>query len=446
MQFIISFSAFLLSIALSVMPTHALAPKETSAYFNGPTVAKVTDTTAQVSLSDSVLAGLTDEEKKGVYFEYGETHQVCIMIYPTPEYCLPKKTTKGETSVTLSQLKSDTSYTIKYKRDNTIMCITTPCPGNEFESLSVEFVTKKSGDTSSSARPEITRNLWVGSRGADVISLQTMLKAEGYFTNEVTGYFGGLTMKAVRAYQKANKISQTGYVGPITRKALTKGKTAALVGQEEKFEGTVTAYSTACFADGICSITVDGKTIVTTRGWSQEIVGSVTGIPDFGSIENNIGAHAKVYAKKTEDGYTLYGSTKYYVEIHPKQSKLPAGSLPPTDKTSVEGNTWVWQKTVMMDGSIVTPNKTGMFTVTLNKDGSLSGKTDCNGFFGSYTFGSDGFIKFGALGSTKMFCNGSQEQVFTGSLANADRYSIDGSGNLLLLLSGNAGTLYFVKQ
>lgn len=92
------------------------------------------------------------------------------------------------------------------------------------------------------------------------------------------------------------------------------------------------------------------------------------------------------------------------------------------------------------------PNKAGVFTLIFNVDGNLSGKTDCNGFFGGYTFGSDGFIKFGPLGSTLMFCDGSEEQVFTGAIGKVDRYSIDASGNLLLLLSGNSGTIYFVKQ
>lgn len=159
-----------------------------------------------------------------------------------------------------------------------------------------------------------------------------------------------------------------------------------------------------------------------------------------------MGAHAKVYAKKTEDGYTLYGNADYYIKISSKQGKLPAGSAPAGSTKDVQANTWVWQKTVMADGSVVTPTKPGMFTLTFGADGNLSGKTDCNGFFGSYTFGSDGFIKFGPFGMTLMYCDGSQEAVFSSAVSKADRYSIDGTGNLQLLLSGNAGTVYFVKK
>ncbi len=445
----------------------ALTPKETAKYFNGPTVSQVEATSAQLSLSPAVLNDITEEEKAGVYFEYGETNQVCIMIYPTPEYCLPKKTEAGKTSVTISNLKPNTSYTVYYKRDNTIRCITAPCPENGFQSLSVEFITKSSGTIATSTVPtknkyDLGKNLGFGHRGEEVRALQEILFEQGYLPVFPTGYFGNLTRRAVTDFQKARNIISTGFVGNLTRGAFMNmwnmGTSSSRIMPPilvvdpapnlggEKFEGKVEAYSTACFADGICSITVDGKTIVTTRGWSQEIVGQVKGIPDFGSIENNIGAHAKVYAKKTADGYTLYGNASYYVEITPKQGKLPSGSMGVATPQSVQSSTWVWQKTVLSDGSIVTPKKAGAFTLTFNADGNLSGKTDCNGFFGSYTFGSDGFIKFGALGSTLMFCGDSQEQVFTGVIAQSDRYGMDASGNLHLLLSGNAGTVYFVKQ
>lgn len=308
---------------LSSQYVFAFQNKNTAQYFNGPTVSLVTDTTAVVGLSDAVLKDITEEEKQGVYFEYRETLQACPMIYPTPESCLPKKTTPGMTGVNLSGLKPSTSYTVVYKRDNTIRCITTPCPGNEFESLSVEFTTKGQANTPTSIPTpapanQFTKNLFLGSYGPQVTLLQTVLAKEGYLKVSVTGYFGHYTFKAVQAFQKANGITPTGYVGPLTRAVLNSHiaiPVASSLGTDERFEGTITAYSTGCFADGICSITVDGKTIVTTRGWSQEVVGAVTGIPDFGSIEKKIGAHAKVYAKKTEEGYTLYGNSQYYINV-----------------------------------------------------------------------------------------------------------------------------------
>lgn len=307
-----SLYAFGIIALISTQTVSAFQPKETARYFNGPTVSSVTDTSAIVSLSPEVLAGIADEEKQGVYFEYSETYQMCIAIYPTPVACLPKKTEVGKTSSTLTNLKPNTSYTVKYKRDNTIRCITTPCPGNEFESLSVEFKTQPVGTATSTPSPTgITKNLGLGSWGTQVTYLQNTLIQEGYLKVSATGYFGILTRRAVMEFQRARNILATGFVGPLTRDALQNIASPTTA----TFEGTVTAYSTQCFVDGECSITVDGKKIVTTTGWSQQIVGTVTGIPDFGSIEQKVGSRATVYAKKTADGYTLYGSADYYIHI-----------------------------------------------------------------------------------------------------------------------------------
>jgi peptidoglycan hydrolase-like protein with peptidoglycan-binding domain len=65
-----------------------------------------------------------------------------------------------------------------------------------------------------------TRNLTLGSEGDDVTRLQTILNTQGYLTVSPTGYFGYLTLQAVKAYQKSKGISDTGYVGPLTRAEL----------------------------------------------------------------------------------------------------------------------------------------------------------------------------------------------------------------------------------
>lgn len=277
---------------------------------NEPIVSVITNTSATVSVPQQFIDTLTAEQKAGLYFEYGETNQVCIMIYPTPESCLPKKTAKGALTQTLSGLKPNTSYSVSYKVDNTIMCITTPCPGNGVESNKVQFITSSN---STSGQATLSRNLSYRFRGAEVVMLQDMLRARGYLTTTSTGYFGIATFKAVKAFQKANSIAPTGFVGPLTRAALNKG----IGNTAEYFEGTIQAVSTACFADGICSVTIDGKVVVTTIGWSQNTVGAIKGsVTSIGDIETKkIGARAKVYAAKTTEGYSLYGSSAYYIEV-----------------------------------------------------------------------------------------------------------------------------------
>ncbi len=278
---------------------------------NEPVVSNITSTTANVSVLPAMISTFTSEQLAGLYFEYFETRQICIMIYPTPENCLPKKTIKGQTTAVLQGLKPNTAYTVSYKSDNTIACIQAPCPGNEIQSGYVEF-------TTSSGVVNFSRNLMYRSRGADVTALQDILRDKGYLGVRSTGFFGIATFRAVKDFQKNYMhISPTGFIGSRTREALNNPKGSISLNSGEYFSGIIQSVSTACFADGECSITIDGKKVITTIGWSQAIVGSIKGsVNNIGDIETNkIGSRAKVYAKKTTDGYTLYGNAGYYIEV-----------------------------------------------------------------------------------------------------------------------------------
>ena len=69
-----------------------------------------------------------------------------------------------------------------------------------------------------------TIELKLGKNGAEVKALQEKLKELGFFPKKTAanGNFGPATDKAVRAFQKANKLAQVGVVGPQTKKALAK--------------------------------------------------------------------------------------------------------------------------------------------------------------------------------------------------------------------------------
>jgi heat shock protein HslJ/peptidoglycan hydrolase-like protein with peptidoglycan-binding domain len=416
-----------------------------AAYFNGPSVINVTDTTAEVSLSSAVLSHMTDEEKAGIYFEYSKTNQLCIAIYPVPESCLPKKTGVGKTSAQLTSLMPKTSYMVSYKFDNTIRCIKAPCPTNDLQSLTVEFKTKaaKGGEV---LVPTITKYLVIGSRGSQVIVLQNFLYKEGYLSTPATGYYGRLTFQAVKKFQSAHNISATGTVGPTTRALLaTTTSTTAPDVATATFEGVVTAYSTGCYSDGECSITVDDKKVITATGRLQQPLGEVRITPELGGYEKTVGAHANVYARELANEFTLYGSHDYYLEISlPIKGKLPAGSVPSGDVSTLKGIAWLWQKTTPSDSAVITPRR-DMFTVTLTSDGKVSGTTDCNNFFGSYKLASDGRISFGDISSTKMYCEGSQESEFVSALAKGGR-AILGGNSTLQVMQGDGSILYFTKK
>jgi len=63
-------------------------------------------------------------------------------------------------------------------------------------------------------------NLKYGQSGPDVYQLQDVLQEQGDLAHASTGYFGLLTLNAVKVFQTSNGIPNTGYVGVLTRTAL----------------------------------------------------------------------------------------------------------------------------------------------------------------------------------------------------------------------------------
>jgi peptidoglycan hydrolase-like protein with peptidoglycan-binding domain len=79
------------------------------------------------------------------------------------------------------------------------------------------------GEVLGAAAYHFTKTLSLRSSGADVSALQQILTDEGFFTGDITGYFGAVTQKALKAYQAKYGFEQTGTTGPLTRAQLNKG-------------------------------------------------------------------------------------------------------------------------------------------------------------------------------------------------------------------------------
>jgi len=75
---------------------------------------------------------------------------------------------------------------------------------------------------SASLSAPLTSNLSSGMTSPQVVYLQDLLKELGFLpvSQGSTGYYGAMTRSAVIAFQKKNKILQTGTVGPLTRTSL----------------------------------------------------------------------------------------------------------------------------------------------------------------------------------------------------------------------------------
>jgi hypothetical protein len=95
--------------------------------------------------------------------------------------------------------------------------------------------------TTTTTSASFTRDLTIGSTGADVTALQTWLISKGYsIPAGATGYFGAQTQAALAAYQAANAITPAaGYFGPITR-----AKVAGSTGGTTTTTGGTTTTST----------------------------------------------------------------------------------------------------------------------------------------------------------------------------------------------------------
>jgi peptidoglycan hydrolase-like protein with peptidoglycan-binding domain len=79
--------------------------------------------------------------------------------------------------------------------------------------------------TTTTASVSFSRDLTIGSTGADVTALQNWLISKGFaIAAGATGYFGAQSQAALAKYQAANGISPAaGYFGPITRAKVNAG-------------------------------------------------------------------------------------------------------------------------------------------------------------------------------------------------------------------------------
>lgn len=100
-----------------------------------------------------------------------------------------------------------------------------------------------SSSSSTTSCGSYTRDLTLGSTGADVVALQSFLESKGHLvipTGVSKGYFGALTQSALAKYQAAVGISPAaGYFGPMTRAKVSGDCSTGSTGTGSSNSGTL---------------------------------------------------------------------------------------------------------------------------------------------------------------------------------------------------------------
>jgi peptidoglycan hydrolase-like protein with peptidoglycan-binding domain len=128
-----------------------------------------------------------------------------------------------------------------------------------------------------------------GMRGAEVRKLQQDLTNKGYNTKGIDGIFGSNTEKAVKKFQKANKLKADGIVGPATKKALgmktsvsktTTKKTTKTAKKETavKSVSVDTPFSNSLLKKGMRGAEVKKlQQVLTNKGYSTKGIDGIFG-------------------------------------------------------------------------------------------------------------------------------------------------------------------------
>jgi heat shock protein HslJ len=137
----------------------------------------------------------------------------------------------------------------------------------------------------------------------------------------------------------------------------------------------------------------------------------------------------------------------YFLSTHlsggPKESNVKTVELTPTatenstvvtdsDHMYLGMKIWTWVKAKGTDGKEVMPSGSKPFTIAFDfNSGKFAITTDCNNGGGVFAAKS-GVVQLGAIATTKMACEGSQESVFTGLISAAQTFYFTTKGEMVI--------------
>ena len=170
--------------------------------------------------------------------------------------------------------------------------------------------------TANTASYTFTRDLTVGSTGADVTALQNFLIGKG-FNTKATGYFGAMTKAALASYQSSQSIAPAaGYFGSKTRASVNQASVTSTS------TSTTTTTTTTTGTTGISTPGAEGILTVTQGPLSSSVVNvGATKAPvlvirsqaqssdiSISRIRLDLGSSTSIYNKVYQTLYVMDGS------------------------------------------------------------------------------------------------------------------------------------------
>lgn len=219
--------------------------------------------------------------------------------------------------------------------------------------------------------------------------------------------------------------------------------TSPVVSPEQATDDTADKIITVSFSNGTTTIPVTFNNNDMTVTFSHPQLGA-----DAITLESAISASGARYANTDES--IVFWEHQSEGTIFVNDEEIFRGALANENSTeetvtdsNLTANTWTWKNTTDATGTVTTPKDVTAFTITFNADGKVNGTTDCNGFSGSYTLGETSSLTFSPLASTMMYCEGSEETVFTKLVSDVKSYSL--SGDTLTLTTEDGSKVLFQK-
>lgn len=117
---------------------------------------------------------------------------------------------------------------------------------------------------------------------------------------------------------------------------------------------------------------------------------------------------------------------------------------PEEEQTSLQGSSWLWQHTELLNGEKMEAPEGEKFVLTFENDGRFGSKTDCNSLGGNYVMDSE-VLSLGEIAMTKMYCEGSLDGEYANQLGLVNSHVIEGD-TLRLNLNRDYGVMVFTKK